>query len=82
LQISMGEGGRAVRVKLELDPDVDDEAPDGPDITVYDDYLNSQTFSFCMHGAKPPGFTGVLALAGDETDFVTDDQGGHDDDTS
>jgi hypothetical protein len=78
----MGEGGRAVRVKLELDPDVDDEAPDGPDITVYDDYLNSQTVSFCMHGAKPPGFTGFLALAGDETDFVTDDQGGHDDDTS
>jgi hypothetical protein len=32
-----GEGGRAVRVKLELDPDVDDEAPDGPDITVYDE---------------------------------------------
>src|SRR5713101_8921096 len=31
------EGERAVRVKLELDPDVDDEAPDGPDITVYDE---------------------------------------------
>jgi hypothetical protein len=32
-----GEGERAVRVKLELDPDVDDEAPDSPDITVYDE---------------------------------------------
>jgi hypothetical protein len=32
-----GEGGRAVRVKVELDPDVDDEAPDGPNITVYDE---------------------------------------------
>jgi len=32
----MGKEG-AVRVKLELDPDVDDEAPDGPDITVYDE---------------------------------------------
>ena len=26
-----------MRVELELDPDVDDEAPDGPDITVYDE---------------------------------------------
>ena len=26
-----------MRVKLELDPDVDDQAPDGPDITVYDE---------------------------------------------
>ena len=33
----MGGGGRAVRVKLELDPNVDDEAPDGPDITLYDE---------------------------------------------
>jgi hypothetical protein len=32
-----GEGERAVRVKLELDPDVDDQAPDGPDITLYDE---------------------------------------------
>lgn len=24
-------------VKLELDPDVDDQAPDGPDITAYDE---------------------------------------------
>jgi len=32
-----GEGGRTVRVKPELDPDVDDEAPDGPDITIYDE---------------------------------------------
>jgi hypothetical protein len=31
------EGGRTVRAKLELDPDVDDQAPDGPDITVYDE---------------------------------------------
>jgi hypothetical protein len=30
-------GGRTVRAKLELDPDVDDQAPDGPDITVYDE---------------------------------------------
>jgi hypothetical protein len=65
-----------------LDPDVADAAPTAPMLTGYDDYLNSQTVSFCVHGAKPPGFTGVLALAGDETDFVTDDQGGHDDDTS
>lgn len=34
----MPERGRcAVRVKPELDPDVDDQAPDGPDITVYDE---------------------------------------------
>ena len=26
-----------MRVRPELDPDVDDEAPDGPDITVYDE---------------------------------------------
>ena len=26
-----------MRVKPELDPDVDDEAPDGPDVTVYDE---------------------------------------------
>jgi hypothetical protein len=26
-----------MRVKPELDPDVDDEAPDGPDITIYDE---------------------------------------------
>ena len=26
-----------MRVKPELDPDVDDQAPDGPDITVYDE---------------------------------------------
>ncbi len=26
-----------MRVRPELDPDVDDEAPDGPDITLYDE---------------------------------------------
>ena len=26
-----------MRVKPELDPDVDDQAPDGPDITLYDE---------------------------------------------
>ena len=26
-----------MRVKPELDPDVDDQAPDGPDITIYDE---------------------------------------------
>ena len=26
-----------MRVRPELDPDVDDQAPDGPDITVYDE---------------------------------------------
>ena len=26
-----------MRAKLELDPDVDDEAPDGPDVTPYDE---------------------------------------------
>ena len=37
LRISVGGGGHAVRVKLELDPDVDDQAPDRPDITLYDE---------------------------------------------
>lgn len=68
--------------KPPLDPDVDDMAPTDAALTAYDDYLNSQPVSYCMNGAKPTGFTGFLALAGDETDFVTDDQGGHDDDTS
>ncbi|MFE3839212.1 DUF2285 domain-containing protein [Rhodobacteraceae bacterium PA1-206B] len=30
-------GRRQMRVKPELDPDVDDEAPSGPDITIYDE---------------------------------------------
>src|SRR4029077_1900761 len=28
---------RLMRVRPELDPDVDDQAPDGPDITLYDE---------------------------------------------
>jgi hypothetical protein len=47
-----------MRVRPELDPDVDDEAPDGPDITVYDDYLNSKPVSFCMHSENPPVLLG------------------------
>ena len=34
VQKSKWKGKRLMRVRPELDPDVDDEAPDGPDITV------------------------------------------------
>ena len=30
-------GGRSMRVRPKLDPDVDDEAPSGPEITTYDE---------------------------------------------
>lgn len=33
----LGYGGTAVQVPVELDPDVDDEAPSGNDITPYDE---------------------------------------------
>ena len=34
---ALPKGEREMRVKPELDPDVDDEAPDGSDITLYDE---------------------------------------------
>jgi hypothetical protein len=37
VQKSKWKGKRLMRVRPELDPDVDDKAPDGPDITVYDE---------------------------------------------
>ena len=37
VQKSTWKGERLMRLRPELDPDVDDEAPDGPDITDYDE---------------------------------------------